>query len=115
MDTDKIVVGLDIGTTKICAMVGRKNEYGKLEILGTGKAVSDGVIRGIVINIDKTTKAIEQAISEAEEQSGININVVNVGIAGQHINSMVTHNGITRKTTDEEITVDDVLRLTEEQ
>ncbi len=115
MDTDKIVVGLDIGTTKICAMVGRKNEYGKLEILGTGKAVSDGVIRGIVINIDKTTKAIEKAIAEAEEQSGININVVNVGIAGQHINSMVTHNGITRKTTDEEITVDDVLRLTEEQ
>ena len=55
---DNIVVGLDIGTTKICAMVGRKNEYGKLEILGTGKAVSDGVIRGIVINIDKTTKAI---------------------------------------------------------
>ncbi len=115
MDTEKIVVGLDIGTTKICAMVGRRNEYGKLEILGTGKAVSDGVIRGIVINIDKTTKAIQQAIAEAEEQSGININVVNVGIAGQHINSMVTHNGITRKTSDDEITVDDVLRLTEEQ
>lgn len=115
MDTEKIVVGLDIGTTKICAMVGRKNEYGKLEILGTGKAVSDGVIRGIVINIDKTTKAIQQAIAEAEEQSGININVVNVGIAGQHINSMVTHNGITRKTSDDEITVEDVLRLTEEQ
>ncbi len=115
MDTEKIVVGLDIGTTKICAMVGRKNEYGKLEILGTGKAVSDGVIRGIVINIDKTTKAIQQAIAEAEEQSGINIKVVNVGIAGQHINSMVTHNGITRKTSDDEITVEDVLRLTEEQ
>jgi cell division protein FtsA len=115
MDTDKIVVGLDIGTTKICAMVGRKNEYGKLEILGTGKAVSDGVIRGIVINIDKTTKAIQQAIAEAEEQSGININVVNVGIAGQHISSMVTHNGITRETSDDEITVEDVLRLTEEQ
>lgn len=115
MDTEKIVVGLDIGTTKICAMVGRKNEYGKLEILGTGKAVSDGVIRGIVINIDKTTKAIQQAISEAEEESGININVVNVGIAGQHINSMVTHNGITRKSSEDEISVEDVLRLTEEQ
>lgn len=115
MDTEKIVVGLDIGTTKICAMVGRKNEYGKLEIMGTGKAVSDGVIRGIVINIDKTTKAIQQAISEAEEESGINIKVVNVGIAGQHINSMVTHNGITRKSSDDEISVEDVLRLTEEQ
>ena len=115
MDTDKIVVGLDIGTTKICAIVGRKNEYGKLEILGMGKAVSDGVIRGIVINIDKTTRAIQQAIAEAEEQSGIDINVVNVGIAGQHINSMVTHNGITRGSSDDEITIEDVYRLTEEQ
>jgi cell division protein FtsA len=52
MQEDKIIVGLDIGTTKICAIVGRKNEYGKLEILGMGKAVSDGVIRGIVTNDD---------------------------------------------------------------
>ena len=61
MEKDKIVVGLDIGTTKICAIVGRKNEYGKLEVLGMGKAVSDGVIRGIVSNIDKTIFAIEKA------------------------------------------------------
>jgi cell division protein FtsA len=74
MEKDKIVVGLDIGTTKICAIVGRKNEYGKLEVLlGMGKAVSDGVIRGIVSNIDKTIFAIEKAIEEAEAQSGINI------------------------------------------
>ena len=57
MDNDRIIVGLDIGTTKICAIVGRKNEYGKLEILGMGKAVSDGVIRGIVTNIDKTVRS----------------------------------------------------------
>ena len=63
MDKDQIIVGLDIGTTKICAIVGRKNEFGKLEILGLGKAVSDGVIRGIVTNIDKTvarTKQVER-------------------------------------------------------
>ena len=60
MEQDKIIVGLDIGTTKICAIVGRKNEYGKLEVLGMGKAVSDGVIRGIVTNIDKTIHAIER-------------------------------------------------------
>ena len=65
MQQDKIVVGLDIGTTKICAIVGTKNEYGKLEVLGMGKAVSDGVIRGIVTNIDKTVMAIEKAIAEA--------------------------------------------------
>ena len=112
MQKDKIVVGLDIGTTKICAIVGRKNEYGKLEVLGMGKAVSDGVIRGIVTNIDKTVHAISKAIQEAEEQAGIDIRVVNVGIAGQHIKSAVHHGSITRKSTEDEITIEDVNRLT---
>jgi len=112
MQKDKIVVGLDIGTTKICAIVGRKNEYGKLEVLGMGKAVSDGVIRGIVTNIDKTVHAISKTIREAEEQAGIDIRVVNVGIAGQHIKSAVHHGSITRKSNDDEITIEDVNRLT---
>ncbi|MCA6073921.1 cell division protein FtsA [Fulvivirga sedimenti] len=111
MENDKIVVGLDIGTTKICAIVGRKNEFGKLEVLGMGKADSDGVIRGIVTNIDKTVNAIEKAIREAEEQSGIEINVVNVGIAGQHIKSSIHHGSITRSTKDDEITIEDINRL----
>ena len=109
---DKIIVGLDIGTTKICVIVGKKNEYGKLEILGMGKAVSDGVIRGIVTNIDKTVRAIEKAIAVASEQSGIEINVVNVGIAGQHIKSAVHHGGITLENQDDEITIEDIARLT---
>ncbi len=106
------VVGLDIGTTKICAIVGQKNQYGTLEVLGMGKAVSDGVIRGIVSNIDKTVFAIQKAVREAEEQSGVEINVVNVGIAGQHIRSSIHHGGITRNSKDDEITVADVERLT---
>ncbi|MDX5420768.1 MAG: cell division protein FtsA [Hymenobacteraceae bacterium] len=112
MQNDKIVVGLDIGTTKVCALVGRKNEFGKLEILGMGKAVSEGVVRGIVSNIDKTVDAIKRAIRQAEEQSGINIGVVNVGIAGQHIKSLQHNGSITRQVTDHEITVEDVNRLT---
>ncbi len=112
MQQDKIVVGLDIGTTKICALVGRKNEYGKLEILGMGKAVSDGVQRGVVLNIDKTVDAIKRAIRQAEEQSGIDIGVVNVGIAGQHIKSLQHNGSITRPSGDNEITQDDVNRLT---
>lgn len=112
MQDDKIIVGLDIGTTKICAVVGRKNEFGKLEVLGMGKAVSEGVIRGIVTNIDKTVHAIEKAIKEASEQSGIDIRVVNVGIAGQHIKSSVHHGSITRNSLDDEITIEDVNRLT---
>ncbi|MEL7001312.1 MAG: cell division protein FtsA, partial [Bacteroidota bacterium] len=111
MENDKIVVGLDIGTTKICAIVGRKNEFGKLEVLGMGKAESDGVIRGIVTNIDKTVNAIEKAVKEAEEQSGIDIRVVNVGIAGQHIKSSIHHGSITRSTQDDEITIEDINRL----
>jgi cell division protein FtsA len=77
-----------------------------------GKAVSDGVIRGIVTNIDKTIMAIEKAIAEASEQSGIDIGVVNVGIAGQHIKSSIHHGSITRDRIDDEITVEDLNRLT---
>ena len=112
MDNEKIIVGLDIGTTKICAIVGKKNEFGKLEVLGMGKAESDGVIRGIVTNIDKTVHAIQKAVTEAENSSGIEINVVNVGIAGQHIKSSIHHGSITRDAGHEEITIEDVNRLT---
>ena len=92
MQNDKIVVGLDIGTTKICVIVGHKNDYGKLDVLGMGKAVSDGVVKGKVINIEKTILAIKKAVEEAEDISGIDIKVVNVGIAGHHIRSSI-HRG----------------------
>ena len=114
MEKGKIVVGLDIGTTKICAIVGRKNEYGKLEVLGMGKAESEGVIKGIVTNIDKTVYAIEKAVKEASDMSGIDIGVVNVGIAGQHIRSTIHHGSITRSSNDDEISIEDVSRLTED-
>lgn len=114
MEHEKIVVGLDIGTTKICAIVGRKNEFGKLEVLGMGKAESEGVVKGIVFNIDKTVYAIETAIKEASDQSGVDIRVVNVGIAGQHIRSFIQHGGIIRQSKEDEITVEDVERLTQD-
>ena len=108
----KIIVGLDIGTTKICVRVGKKNEYGKLEVLGMGKAVSEGVVRGMITNIDKTVIALEKAVKEAEDSSQIDINVVNVGIAGRHIKSTFHRGSITREAVDEEITVEDVAKLT---
>ncbi|NJO02581.1 MAG: cell division protein FtsA [Bacteroidia bacterium] len=113
MQKEKIVVGLDIGSTKICALVGKKDQYGKIEILGMGKAESHGVIRGVVTNIDKTVNAIVEAIEEAEKQSGTDIRVVNVGIAGQHIKS-ITQRGSIHRNADDEITLDDVNRLTNE-
>lgn len=112
--SEKIVVGLDIGTTKICAIVGKRNEFGKINILGLGKSHSHGVSRGVVVNIEKTVSAIKEAIAEAEKQSGIKIEVVHVGIAGEHIRSMQHKGIITLSNPDFEITYEDVNRLHED-
>jgi cell division protein FtsA len=113
MDSE-IVVGLDIGTTKIVAMVGRRNEYGKIEILGYGKAESIGVKRGVVANIEQTVQSIKIAIEEAENNSGVEISHVNVGIAGQHIKSL-QHRGMrTRNNLDDEINQQDIDAIVED-
>jgi cell division protein FtsA len=109
----EIVVGLDIGTTKIAAIVGRKNEFGKTEILGIGKSESIGVTRGMVANIEKTVQSIRSAVEEAEQKSGVNIRVVNVGIAGQHIKSIQHRGNIMRNSLDDEIKQQDVDVLVE--
>jgi cell division protein FtsA len=110
----EIVVGLDIGTTKIAALVGRRNEFGKIEILGIGKCDSHGVMRGVVVNIEKTVQAIKTAVQEASEKSGVDIKTVMVGIAGQHIKSL-QHRGIyTRKSLEEEISQRDIDALIED-
>ncbi len=109
----KIAVGLDIGTTKITVMIGRKTEYGKIEILGMGKAPSAGVMRGIVANIEKTTQSIEQALNEAVSKSGIDVKQVNVGIAGQHIKSLQHRGQIVREDLESEIGESDIKVLTD--
>jgi cell division protein FtsA len=99
-----IIVGLDIGTTKIAAIAGRKNEFGKLEILGFGLANSNGVQHGMVLNIDQTIKAIETALKNCYESNpGLEINEVYVGIAGHHIKSLQTRGDIVRRSTEDEI------------
>ena len=110
----EIVVGLDIGTTKIACLVGRKNQHGKIEILGMGTSESVGVTRGVVSNIEKTVASIKTAVAEAEKSSNVEINVVNVGIAGQHISSL-QHRGIKmRNSLDEEISKKDIDELIED-
>lgn len=109
-----IVVGLDIGTTKIACIVGRRDEHGKIEILGMGKSDSVGVNRGVVTNITLTVDSIKKAVQEAENKSGVDIRLVNVGIAGQHIKSL-QHRGIrTRDSVEQEISQDDVDALIED-
>ncbi len=108
METRTFSVGLDIGTTKIVAMIGTKNEYGKLEVLGIGKAKSLGVKRGVVNNITQTIHSIQQAVEEAESVSGVAIKDVVVGIAGQHIRSLHHSDYITREDADKVIDEDDI-------
>jgi len=111
MDNNNIAVGLDIGTTKIVAMVGRQDAYGKIEVLGTGKAKSLGVHRGVVNNITQTIQSIQQSVDEAESASGEKIGTVVVGIAGQHIRSLHHSDYITRSNSDKVIDEDDIERL----
>jgi len=92
-NNNDVIVAIDIGTTKVCAIAGRKNEYDKIDIVGVGTVVSEGVSRGVVSNIDKTVKAIQEAINIAERNSGMQFNNIHVGIAGQHINSL-HHRGL---------------------
>jgi cell division protein FtsA len=109
-----IVVGLDIGTTKICVTVGRRSEHGKIEVLGMGKAESAGVTRGVVSNIQKTVQAIMLAVEEASAQSNVDVKIVNVGIAGQHIKSLQHRGILTRKELNTEIQRKDIDKLIED-
>lgn len=106
-----VVVALDIGTTKVCCLAGRKDTHGKVEILGVGKVESVGVLRGVVSNIEKTVNAIRDAVDIAERQAGMKFQVVHVGIAGQHIKSL-QHRGILTRDSDHiEIGGKDIDRL----
>jgi cell division protein FtsA len=111
-----IIVGLDIGTTKIAAIAGRKNEFGKLEILGFGRANSNGVQHGMVLNIDQTIKAIQTALENCYASNpNLEINEVYVGIAGHHIKSLQTRGDIVRRTTDDEIKQSEIDQLLSDQ
>jgi cell division protein FtsA len=111
MEQKNISVGLDIGTTKIVALVGRKNEFSKVEVLGVGKSKSLGVHRGVVNNITQTIQSIQQAVEDAKINSGFNVIDVSVGIAGQHIRSIQHSDYITRENPEAVIDEDDIQKL----
>lgn len=111
MENSKIAVGLDIGTTKIVAMIGRRNENGKIETLGVGKSPSRGVHRGVVNNISLTIDSIKRAVELAEMNVDYKIRDVVVGVAGQHIRSMQHSDYINRENPDDIIGQEDVEKL----
>ena len=113
MEMNRIAVGLDIGTTKIVALIGRRNDLGKIEVIGHGSALSLGVQRGVVVNITQTIDSIQKAIQAAQSSSGIKINSVAVGIAGQHIRSLQHSDYVTREDPESVINDNDLDRLTD--
>lgn len=107
-----IVAAIDIGTTKVCAIIAGRNEHGKIEVLGIGKADSHGVMRGVISNIDKTVQAIEEAVTEAKRKAGsIEVKNVYAGVAGQHIKSMRYRGYMMRDHNSPEISQYDIERL----
>ena len=111
-----IIVGLDIGTTKIAVIAGRKNEYGKLEILGFGRSESNGVQHGKVLNIDHAIKAIHQALKNcAASNTELEIGEVYVGIAGHHIKSIQTRGDLVRQDPEVEIRRTEIETLINDQ
>ena len=107
----ELVVALDIGTTKVCAVAGHLDEHGRLEVLGIGKVDSEGVMRGVVSNIEKTVRAISDAIALAERAAGTQFRIAHVGIAGQHIKSLQHRGMLTRDNLHTEISRSDIDRL----
>jgi cell division protein FtsA len=102
------VAAIDIGTTKIVSLIGKVNEKNRLEILGMSTAVSKGVKRGVVLNIEETVTAIRQTVEEAERQSGLQFTDVFVGIAGQHIKSIKNRGYINLGSDRDEIVQTDI-------
>jgi len=114
-EKNNIIVGLDIGTTKICAIVGQLAENGKINILGIGKSSSQGgVSRGMVANVSKVVQAIHEAVSQAEKSSHVKISTAYVGIAGHHIKSLQHRGTLNRHNGEDEIQKDELLRLEQE-
>jgi len=109
---DQLVAAIDIGTTKIVAIVGRSDGNGGIEILGLSNTPSTGVKRGVVLNIEETVKAIRTTVDDLEERTGLVLTDVFVGIAGRHIKSKMARGYISRDSHESEIDISDIRRLT---
>ncbi len=112
--TERIVVGMDIGTTKVCTVVAKADELGRINIIGMGIAKSDGINRGVVVNINRTVDAVREATAEAERSASVTVQSVVAGIAGDHIRSLQSRGVVTIVNHDQQITQRDLRRLLED-
>jgi cell division protein FtsA len=113
MADDHIVAALDIGTTKVLALVGEMDEKGDLYVIGHGQAPAEGLRRGVVVDMDKTVHSIQKAINDAQLVSGTEIDRVTVGVAGEHVRSINSHGVIAVSRSDNEVTQADVEKAIE--
>ncbi|MFQ5645704.1 MAG: cell division protein FtsA, partial [bacterium] len=111
MKKDKLIVGLDIGTTKICAIAGVKNGNGGIDVIGVGSSPSHGLRKGVVVNIDSTVASIQSAVKEVELMAGIKVDSVYAGIAGGHITSMNSRGVVAISGPAHEVTQSDIDRV----
>ncbi len=110
---DNVIVGLDIGTTKICCIIAEVDDDGNVKVVGVGKSPSEGLRKGVVINLEQTVHSIHRAVKEAERMAGIPVRAVFAGIAGDHIRSINSRGVIAVSRADKEITKADVDRVIE--
>ncbi|MFH1239051.1 MAG: cell division protein FtsA [bacterium] len=110
----KFIAGLDIGTSKVCAIIGHPNEQGEMEILGVGTAPSTGINKGMVADLDKTIKSIERAVAEAEGKANVDVESLYVSVGGGYIKSQPSRGVIAISRSDKEITKNDVSQVIEQ-
>lgn len=109
--TKNIVAALDLGTTKVCVVIAEKTGNDQYTVLGYGTAKSEGMNRGMIMNVSRAVEAIKEAVEIAETRAGIKIKSVNVGVAGEHISSLRHRNYVTITNAEHEVTADDLVRL----
>ena len=114
MSKEDLITGLDLGTTKISAIIAEVNEKSEINVVGVGTTPSYGLRRGVVVNLDKTVQGIRQAVGEAELMAGVKVNNVVVGIAGDHIKSFNSRGVIAVSRTEEGISNEDIKRVIEQ-
>ncbi|MEZ4607234.1 MAG: hypothetical protein R2865_10670 [Deinococcales bacterium] len=112
MTNERIIVGLDIGTTKICTVIGELVDDGILDIIGEGTVPSDGLRKGTVINLERTINAVKDSIASAERVAGISVSEAILGVAGTHLKAVTSH-GIAAIRRGQEISEADVARTIE--
>ena len=113
MARERIVVGIDVGTTKVCTLIAAVSPEDQLEIIGAGITPSRGMRRGVVVDVDDAVQAISASVQKAEQQSGYTIMSAFVGISGAHISSTNSHGVVAVRRTDNVITDDDIERALE--